>query len=99
MYDLSNPASPRQLGRVITNDSTNSLALSGTWLFAAVENLGIQVFENSGETVDESPAIVDRIDLPDVQEMIVNQSGVAYLFAGQAGNLQLWFRGEEKSYP
>ncbi|MEJ2620561.1 MAG: hypothetical protein P8163_09935 [Candidatus Thiodiazotropha sp.] len=82
MYDLSNPANPAQLGRVITNGATNSLAISGSWLFAAVQNLGLQVFNNSGETAVESPAIVDRIDLPDVQEMIVDQSGIAYLLTG-----------------
>ncbi|MCG7983844.1 MAG: hypothetical protein JAY90_13995 [Candidatus Thiodiazotropha lotti] len=83
MIDLSDPQGPRQLGHIITNGPVSSLAVSGSKVIAAVDNFGLQVFETSGQSVLESAAIVDRIALPDVQEIVVDGSGLAYLLAGQ----------------
>ncbi|MEW8624187.1 MAG: hypothetical protein AB2551_00370 [Candidatus Thiodiazotropha sp.] len=83
MIDLSNPENPQQSGRFITKGPVTSVAVSGSNVIAAVKDYGLQIFETSGATVIESPAIVDRIDLADVQEIAVDGSGLAFLLAGQ----------------
>ncbi|MET0042374.1 MAG: hypothetical protein ABW100_02510 [Candidatus Thiodiazotropha sp. 6PLUC3] len=83
VFDITDPTNPHQLDRVTTRGATSSLALSGSVIFAAIDQFGLQIFDMSGGASADSPAIVGRIDVQDVQEIATSVGNHAFLLSGE----------------
>ena len=82
VFDFSDSSNPVQVDRILTSNAATSLAVSEAVIYAAVDNYGVQVFDLTTRGGTDSPAIIGRIDLPSVKEIIPSGDHRAYLLAG-----------------